>query len=144
MWALVGGERPQLERDFPVLPGVMVRTQRGVLDEHQPKAVGAHKVPAPVSPETPQAEVTRCHPSLPAPGTQRDVGLDLRPEDSGCTKSIGPIQVRTKGASDDRTVRVPQSPAPAAIPGRSGTGVWITISFTLGTSACSGQQRENL
>lgn len=80
------GEISSQDRDFLALPGVTVRTQRDDLDEHLPKAVGAHKVPAPVSPETPQAEVTRCHPSLPAPGTQGDVGLDLRPEDSGWTK----------------------------------------------------------
>ena len=86
MGALVGGKRSQVKTDFLVLPGVTVRTQRDDLDEHLPKAVGAHKVPAPISHGTPQAEVARCHPSLSAPGTQGDVGLDLRPENSGWTK----------------------------------------------------------
>ena len=64
----------------------MIRTQRHDLDEHLPKAVGACNVPVPVCPRAPQAEIARCHPSLSTPGTQGDVGLDLRPENSGWTK----------------------------------------------------------
>ena len=65
---------------------VMIKTQRDDLVEHLPKAVGACKVPVPVCPGAPQAEIARCHPSLSAPGTQGDVGLDLRPENSVWTK----------------------------------------------------------
>lgn len=108
-----------------------------------PKQWGPTNSQPPQPWETPGRGSLMCHPSLRAPGTQADVGLDLRPEDSGglreerrCRLSEGERGQRCRNSG------VPRSPAPATNPGRAWTGV--TGSGSPFLSSRGSQEGENL